>query len=664
MAKQKPTKPSNQAPVTSHPLFPAVVALWFGALFGLGSLAVRASLIEAAVLAIHLDVVIPSAAPPLGMTARIILALVMAAIGIAAGAVIARRLSRPKPVKRERRRDAAAIFGERQARTRQTGGYASAGTALISDSDTGNGNASPRRRALALEEQERQDYQFDVAPVPGSAPQILDVTQFDLSAPGDALADAERPFELQDLAPSAADAPTADVYHVDTPAYVAAAAQANVHGENVYGDCASPAAFAPPMSDAAQAIVDSPTALIGSISDLASDVASDLASDVASEFDRRPPPADFSRPFDLPAAAPVEVAAGEVFAPAFDQPAPAASSHVPDAPPPMEMFAAPGESAAARIASADLAELSPVELTERLALALQQRRHRGPAPAVLAEAVAALAGCETSPMPEMPEMPEIAAPPAPQPESSAAPAELGEDDFMDVTVSALPAFAAPSDLPEAPEALEAPAAASGLRLALPEALRPIDFSEYEDGDAADDVALPARSMGSPPPVGFAPVTQAAAADDVLTLGEDQIAEASDSPLPELAETDDEVKEDAYSSLLDLARPSPMRQTFVRVEEPEADRAEIEPVVIFPGHEARAGTRFAKPAPAVAAEPSPLETAPIAADGAPKLRRFDAPAAVAPAAALAAPAAPAQDPEETERALRSALATLQRMSGAA
>jgi hypothetical protein len=45
-----------------------------------------------------------------------------------------------------------------------------------------------------------------------------------------------------------------------------------------------------------------------------------------------------------------------------------------------------------------------------------------------------------------------------------------------------------------------------------------------------------------------------------------------------------------------------------------------------------------------------------------LRRFDAPTAAAPATAAGTNAV--QDPAETERALRSALATLQRMSGAA
>ena len=49
MAKQK-RKQAPAKPITTHQLFPAVVALWFGALFGLGSLAVRPSLLESLVV--------------------------------------------------------------------------------------------------------------------------------------------------------------------------------------------------------------------------------------------------------------------------------------------------------------------------------------------------------------------------------------------------------------------------------------------------------------------------------------------------------------------------------------------------------------------------------------------------------------------------------------
>ena len=120
MAKQS-RKPANPKPITAHPLFPAVVALWFGALFGLGSLAVRPSLLESLVIKSRLDLVLPAAAPPLGVTARILVALILAAIGSIIGIMIARKLSRPKVEMRERKRKTlASADGDVAVRRRDT----------------------------------------------------------------------------------------------------------------------------------------------------------------------------------------------------------------------------------------------------------------------------------------------------------------------------------------------------------------------------------------------------------------------------------------------------------------------------------------------------------------------------------------------------------------
>lgn len=96
-----------------HPLFPAFVAVWFGALFGLGSLAVRVALIERLVVASGIDRIIPAAAPPLGINARILIALALAMVGGLIGAVIGRLLARSKPAARARR---AAIAAETAAK--------------------------------------------------------------------------------------------------------------------------------------------------------------------------------------------------------------------------------------------------------------------------------------------------------------------------------------------------------------------------------------------------------------------------------------------------------------------------------------------------------------------------------------------------------------------
>jgi hypothetical protein len=90
-------KAAKGKPITSHPLFPALVALWFGALFGLGSLAIRPALIEALVLRSGIATYIPAAAPPLGMTARGLIALSLALLGAMIGGALALRLKRTKP---------------------------------------------------------------------------------------------------------------------------------------------------------------------------------------------------------------------------------------------------------------------------------------------------------------------------------------------------------------------------------------------------------------------------------------------------------------------------------------------------------------------------------------------------------------------------------------
>lgn len=127
--------------------------------------------------------------------------------------------------------------------------------------------------------------------------------------------------------------------------------------------------------------------------------------------------------------------------------------------------------------------------------------------------------------------------------------------------------------------------------------------------------------------------------------------------------DSRVLEEGYSSLLDLSRPAAGKQKFVRIEEPEHLDGEVEPVVIFPGRENAGDGPFARPASAAAETPPfarpetsgetsvPSEPTPVAASQDQQAAPF-------------APPAKRQDPEETERALRAALATLQRMSGAA
>lgn len=94
--------------MTWHPLFPAMLAVWFGALFGLGVLAVRTGLLETAVLSLGIDRLIPAAAPPLGATARILLAFAFAVTGGVIGAAIGLLMARSRPDNIARRAEVAA----------------------------------------------------------------------------------------------------------------------------------------------------------------------------------------------------------------------------------------------------------------------------------------------------------------------------------------------------------------------------------------------------------------------------------------------------------------------------------------------------------------------------------------------------------------------------
>jgi len=137
--------------LSAHPLFPAVIALWFGSLFGLGSLAVRPVLLEALVLKYHFDVILPLAAPPLGIKARLLLASAMAIGGGMLGHAIGRAIARTMP---------------------ETGKMHHARQTMFS-SLAEHGQEGPQLPGLPITVNE--------SPLHGGQPQILDVTEFDLA---------------------------------------------------------------------------------------------------------------------------------------------------------------------------------------------------------------------------------------------------------------------------------------------------------------------------------------------------------------------------------------------------------------------------------------------------------------------------------------------------
>jgi hypothetical protein len=712
VGKQKRSQNADKPPLSSHPLFPALIALWFGALFGFGSLAIRRSLIESIVLKTQIDSVIESFAPPLGMTARIILALVMAVIGAIVGGMFARMLARPKTSKTPRRRKAGTAkvipkdveeesgpvtFGKNAARAAQVAAEAAAVEPV-------------RRRPLTVTNHTEPDddnfhFHSNSAPLPGGPPEIFDVKASDLGSwkqpdtIAEPLDEVASPLDLSSFeatAPAMMNGSAGDLDNID---YLQPAAHFSVFdplpdsAPETASALGIPSAFEPepaqPQSPFAEAQTDSRRF---DAPDMAFDEPAVFSAPIVPVAYEAPPVepqpqfaerVDVSRSYeaaDLSFAAPeladpfeaVDHAALTPFGVSSILEPDSATPAIPEAymPEPLaEMaptaFADPVQSAESiqsenlqvemieqateqsslrtdemnaippqaaeqpPISNANLDDLSSSELLERLALSMRKR-------ATEAE-VSPVAVAVKSVVQEV-------APPVSAPQFTAA---------------------API-APATPTAMPAPEAAPPARLTIPAALKPINFSEYEEDDDDDDSHsfLPQRRMSQPV---AAPTVAAQPPAPVTT----PIApSAVQHDLDNAAAAEPDVAEDGYSSLLDMSKPGQARQNFVRVDEPEADEGDIETVVVFPGQGSPTGTRFAAPAAPANPVPQPFNAAAEVAQTPMQAKNFAAPAEISQQTQskpqqFAAPAnPPAIDPAETERALRSALASLQRMTGAA
>lgn len=86
---------SNQAkaPISSHPAFPAIVALWFAALLGIGSLIVPPALFEHLFAVSGLSEIFSATKAPLGFTAKMLIAVAGSVIGAVTGLLLARKVA-------------------------------------------------------------------------------------------------------------------------------------------------------------------------------------------------------------------------------------------------------------------------------------------------------------------------------------------------------------------------------------------------------------------------------------------------------------------------------------------------------------------------------------------------------------------------------------------
>jgi hypothetical protein len=334
--KGRASKPS----VASHPLFPVVVVLWFGALFGLASLAIHPTLIERLVALSGIDSVIPMAAPPLGRTTRILIALSMTGLGCAVGALVARRLAKPLSQK------TSGVRRTSVATATITPDEAPSPVALFgAERDQTVDEDQPQRRRRQLAILDSDDLPTEDAPLPGNG-QILSVAELPLKSFDEVdeiwLHSSERdrartPAEREPGDRQAADdeAQTITQAPADTPADTLADTSAD--GDEDVTDPRNNRLF--------ESYVRRVTAGVGS-NDADAIPSAGFVTLAATEQSGAPDETIVAQQFDRPASAPVAAIGGDT------------------------TYA----NTAQRIASAPLDTLSHVELLERLAQTIARRQ--------------------------------------------------------------------------------------------------------------------------------------------------------------------------------------------------------------------------------------------------------------------------------------------------
>lgn len=310
-------------PITAHRLFPAFAGLWFATLLGLVSFVVPVELLQRAVVASGLPHLVAAAAPPLGFTARALVALLLTGFGGLLGLVLGWRLGvrhRPlvDPATALEAEDAAPIAPRVRARDAHPD--------------------APPRRPLVV-----SDDMIDEAETAILTDEALGASL------------RRRPLVAADLAPLHAPSDPADDLQPGGSDFAAAAFDP----------------FAIYESEADPADPFTPPAFLAEALDETAPVAADVPSDIA--------PVD-----EEPAVAEPEIAAAETtVASVADGQADPDDAHEPTAPeapavPAPSLFALAREAASAGgrspVAQADLDGLGLVQLVERLALAIADHR--------------------------------------------------------------------------------------------------------------------------------------------------------------------------------------------------------------------------------------------------------------------------------------------------
>ncbi len=652
----KRAKPQQSAPVSSHPMFPAMVALWFAALFGIGSMVLPLALFDSFATQLGMGAA--------GPTIRLGVALLATAMGAALGLTMARKLAAAQAGEPARRREFSAPaplspLDKVSAPRKPLSVHDALEQSDPSQTDEEGGS---RRRALAMEEPEGPSEWFQPS-VPYS-----DSAYPDMPGTGSEAAEemceneAAMPAQRQEFGQPVSDVPEtmdAEMPHLDALDLGDFATQDGNETE-IFGSAGASAFDALPMRE-------HPAGL--AMPSWASEEASADLSDTAFHEEEG----------DLEEAGQEESEQGRDFAEmsfsgfAAHQPGTQDFTVCQDG---EKADAFPHEvvEPACPAVEGDLGGLGLGELSQRLEQAIRLRAERDAARQAELEAIrqdqaAHAEQAEQDDQGEDTNESELADRLAGLTDSPIA-EDGGLTSFFGAAAglpSFLPPASGPADQGEPAshdDSEEDTASASGpdhfAPPSIPRALQPVELAEIDDTDGSPllrDLGNSKKGSGTQARQMFGAPMGFAAPEDAVN---NEVA--SEDACEDGDENWETSAEENFGSLSDMANPFRAPAEYVRIEEPEEDDDSIEPAVIFPAHAAR---RSASHTEAQADTPS-------ASDGQTGFKRKSGPAPAAseatplsemPAAPFQTPPASA-DPAETERALRMALATLQKMSGAA
>lgn len=563
----KLNKTGKSAPISSHRAFPAVVALWFAALLGLGSLIVPVILFETLATSSGISSVIPAASPPLGTTARLAIAAVAAILGAATGIFIARKVAAaqsPAPTDRSAKfvkndDDPSDHNQKRPISAREELGSQYLDEPIADADQSTNSFGGGRRRSLAVTDESGPSEFLETVPLPGGDI-IFDTPSDDIQA---------------------------EELHDDSVGHV----------EDDLVEDAGPLVLNDLDLTAAIADTDGPeAAFLPQTGDMASNIPADIST-AESAADAE----TFNEPIiQVAAEQPAQLSPREELAAMTKRFANPSSINATDDTRPFAQPTEPDQSDTnSPVSDRALGELGMVELVERFALALQNQKAQQ-------TSVAAI-----------PEEPVQAAPYNPFGANIPDDADIQPPIFrrsnpepiapepLDLNTEARSPFAAPQASDTAQSSF-ATAALTGTQAGT----KPFDlqgFGDEDDDDMFDDVSdlglslnVPTSPFGKP-----AEPVAAAAAEPAGFAG-----------IPHGDECDETAEADDFSSLLAMKSSLDANHEFVRVDADLDTPTPADPGVVFPGQ-----THDSEPKKPSIAFPEP--------ELAPAPRAFDAPPGMQP-----------------------------------